>query len=1299
MSSGQTPPSSTSSGPSAISALLGEEHDGAGSVASSSSGTSLRQAKYGSPLAETKVVKSSDHRYRTLESRGGERDVRRRSGGFLLHSFPAISSHKPTTRPTSEYIAGTRGKGKSEEDELIIQKRRRAQKGYLLKLLPGSSPLATEVTNINNTDEAGHNGNEHDPDDIPSIPSTFSNKSSYTAASNTVGNGTRVQDELKHVQQRNQIGNDTDPAQIVNLALSLSENRRRNITPGRLGQPDPGGNKRHTSDSQLRNGNPNRPSPGFVGGSIRQHLQQQRHISRNVSPRSPKSGIKVGLPQQSRLSGERDGEMQSMVYPSVINSAMDDVAFNPSDATFSRAERARIALELSYEYRRLLQYLPPLIKPQRSRPATADSVASMNSGSARSLGRQYNPLQYIRNRKTRGRERQVFDAEAGGWKDIDRVRQWIDTIARERENGVSRIDDEFPLPPFHTDQRETSEYTGSPASDVHQIDHRRAGSAPRPRNDWVTTPWEFLADAYWLQQDDNKWLIEDSTGRKIYSYYALGEGRSGYNSGSTQFSDRRPESLIKKHSHSRTSRKHLHTKSQPAQPNEKHLDTHSVPRSTRSKFEHLDFKDRKGLWARNLLRSRSLSSSDDSAQSSLGQRKRRDMPFDSREQLESAALEKQMMERLEKEANDGTSTNHDNDHNRTKGRNTALRSHFSNRRSNHRANSQDRNNSRGRAPRRKHNRPASVKIRSSARLSLDEMRGRPSRKSFEDIDSTAPNSPLTPNFVPSIAINLSQPDYSPVSTKSQRLVNAAPLEADLTKQINSIGENDFALQSQTSLPRKLHSSHDAQEEPSQSTESANSSKGLLSPAATNTLRNRLRHSHSKSIRNVKEGKEPDSRLKGFLKGGRIAELVGNEVSKVGDMLRKRDSGHDTSDARSIASGYASEATDTDEELSDLTRSRTDTTASMSAIDGGRVSRRSTNKSEKPRYYTSNLPSFQPFGKKNDASPKSPISSPDDDHITRQQIAQKERPRSSRWNRLAPPKMDMRGISPSSPALSRVKTQDSAASRRDSSQGSLADYRRVQDADRRLSDALGIPFLHGRTGPAMTGLAHLDAHSSRPTLQDKREWSISDHGLSMVHGMVTKQDIARVRALLLSSGVKANEILRRANETRDRASPFLRELEDLLGNQLPRVPRKKEHVLAARLLVRNIDTTNRQIREGAEKFTNELVAELHDRIKAIDESVTTSLTPAVRQCTDEADACGMELTTEKTLAVKRLGEIIDNVIRRRRRRFRWIRRAGWAVLEWMLVGVMWAVWGIVVIIQFLRGVIQGTAQGIRWLVWL
>ena len=1289
MSSGQTPRSSTSSRPSATSALLREGDDGAKSAASSSSDVSLNpggsevrahpQTIYRSPLTEIKIAGSLDHGYGAFKSRGNETDRHRRSGGFLIHSVPAMSSQKQRTRPTSEYGAGMRGKGKSEGDDLIVQKRRRTQNGYLLKLLPGSSPLATEVTNVNNTDEAGHNVNEHDPDGTSPIPSTISRGSSHMAIGNTTTDRNQTQDGLR----RNQIGNDTDPAQIVNLALSLSENRRRNVTAGRIDPLALGGNKRHASGGQLRNGNPNRPSPGFGGGSLRQHLQQQRHTSRNVSPRSPKSGILSELPQHSRLSEERNETMQSMIYPNVINSALDDVAFNPSDATFTRAEKARIALELSYEYRRLLQYLPPLTKSQRSRPATADSPASTNSGSADSLGRQYNPLQYIRNRIVRGRERQVFDAEADGWKDVDRVRQWIDDVASEREIGVSKIDDKFPLPSFHIDQREIPEYTGSPASDVHHIDKRPAGKARRPISGWVTTPWDFLADAYWLEQDDNKRLVEDSTGHKIYVDFAIGEGRSGRNSDSTQFSDRQPASLVRRQSHSRTSQRHLRTKSQLAHPGEQDHDTHSVPRSTLSRFERLDSRDRRGQWARNLLRSRSLSSSDDSAQSSLGRQKRRDGLCDSRDQLESAALEKQMMERLEKEANGGMLVNHGNEYNDTNRRNAALRSKSPNKRSNFRADSEDRT-SRGRAPKRKSSRPPSVKIGSSARGSLDGKRGRPSRKSFEDIDSTAPNSPLTPSFVPSIAINLLQSGSSPGSSKNQRSVIIPTLKANPTKQSEWIGENDFALQSQSSLPSRL-------------VESANSSRGLLSPITADTLRKRLRRSNSKSNRSVKEAKEPDSRLKGFLKGGRIAELVGNEVSKVGDMLWKRDSGNDTTDTRSIASDYASEVTDTDEELGDLTRSRTDASHSTLAIDGGKVSRRSTN-SERPRYHMNNLPSFQPFGKKIDASPKSPTSSPEDDHITRQQLAQKERTRSSRWNRLAPPKIDMRGISPSSPALSRVQTRESATSR-NSSRGSLSDYSRVRDADRRLSDALGIPFLHGRTVPTMTGLAGLDARSSRPTLQDKREWSISDRGLSAVRGTVTKRDIARVRALLLSSGVKANEICRRANDLRDGPSPFSRDLQDFLGKELPRVPRKTEHVLAARLLVRNIESTNRQIREGAEKFTNELVAELHDRIKAIDERVTTSLTPAVRQCADEADACGMELTTEKTLAVKRLGEVIDNMIRRRRRRFRWGRRVGWAVLEWMLVGVMWAVWAVVVVVRFLRGIIRGAIQGIRWMLWL
>ncbi|KAK4692527.1 hypothetical protein P7C71_g4693, partial [Lecanoromycetidae sp. Uapishka_2] len=426
---------------------------------------------------------------------------------------------------------------------------------------------------------------------------------------------------------------------------------------------------------------------------------------------------------------------------------------------------------------------------------------------------------------------------------------------------------------------------------------------------------------------------------------------------------------------------------------------------------------------------------------------------------------------------------------------------------------------------------------------------------------------------------------------------------------------------------------------------------------------------------------------------------------MGGMLWRKDGSDKSPEHNPPASGYATEESDLDDgDFSGLDNSPEENVSRVTTnTDGkGGLSRTST-KSEKPRYYMPNLPSFRsPFNKEElpEKAPNGPLNY---DHITRQQLAQRERGRSSRFDRLAPPKIDMTGTSPSpSPTPSPDRLRNRIDQDEDSRQSSSSrSDRRVRSADRRLNAMLAIPgHVSGR---GVTGLASLksrrEASGERPGLQGKRQWSITDRDISAVHGTITKRDIARVRALLLSSGVKANEIARRAEEVPEKPSPFLQDLHDMLNGSRTQISRSQEHVFAVRTIVNNIETTTKQVRDAAERFSHGTIEKLHDDIKAIDDRVTHKLTPLVRGAADDADNFSTELTTTHTLAIKQLNDSVDSILRRRRRRLRWIRRAGWAVLEWTLLGVMWMVWFVVVIVRLVRGTIGGFLKALRWFFWL
>ncbi|UKZ65212.1 uncharacterized protein TrAtP1_006407 [Trichoderma atroviride] len=281
---------------------------------------------------------------------------------------------------------------------------------------------------------------------------------------------------------------DLDSSQIVHMALSLSESRR--LASRRTGH---------------RTAAPPRLAPlpdGSSSNNIRQHLQQQRKFSRTESPsllQEPSSGALV---PGSRGSGN---------FQSSFEGAHDSqYRYQFSASTLARAHKAKVHLELWAQYRRLLDVLPPL-KPGLERPTSGSSPDSpFGAGSqalAVTLGRQYNPLQYIRNRKMRARERKVIDGKRQGFSDVDSVRQWVDTVYRQKSIvGTPLADDGTSIPPYHS--AEETDMILSPAD--------TAARPRRPRVDWFLDPCDVIADAYWLEQNGHKYLIEDRHWRKIF---------------------------------------------------------------------------------------------------------------------------------------------------------------------------------------------------------------------------------------------------------------------------------------------------------------------------------------------------------------------------------------------------------------------------------------------------------------------------------------------------------------------------------------------------------------------------------------------------------------------------------------------------------------------------------------------------------------------------------------------------------------------------------------------------------------
>ncbi|MCJ1231448.1 hypothetical protein MMC12_008125, partial [Toensbergia leucococca] len=1122
MSGGQTPRLSTSSPPSVSSSSTFESESGNSDGTSPSISPTYRrnsaslQTDHGHTPIDPKDVRGHVKAFEEQEDHRQRRHRARNSGGFLLQSASLLKRKSPTeTRTLPEASTYLKGKAKVEDatnEDLIVPKPRMTHRHHRSKPLPGSSPLASEVTNAVTASGTEPNA-VSDPDEISTLPSNQSNDNRLSSNGDSADDSRKnpnVHEQGQEVVKTTNSDHSIDPAQIVNLALNLSESRRRHFSAGRLSSADPTGGRLFVSSGQINPGYSSNLAAAGAGGSLRQHLQQQRRISRNLSPRSSRlAQIGVKSPQTMSTS-ETSNQMWPTAVPLSELGLTDDTVFNPSEATLLRAEKARLILELSYEYRRLLPQLPKLHVPHQSIPTTGKGAATEAMTSTantppennESLGRVYNPLQYIRNRKVRGWNRKTFDAEADGWKDIDRVKRWVDVVVAGREDKVPKADRPSALPSFDVSHIEDALDSPSPVSSISRSGGPPANKPPRPRMDWITTPWDLLADAYWLDQTGNKSLIEDSSGNKLYPASRVNKElppRLSFDIGQAQ--GRRSESFNRQRGHSRSPEKFVKENASlhEGSINERGRRRHLVHETKNHVYDQKGSQDRKSRWPRTLTRSRSSSSSNDFAQDILSDHKWSREDRNGWGANSSAALEKHMNELLAKELENGT-------WDRSRGLKQVK---IDQEETHHEPNNQQDihykvTNGTGYAQ------STQEQTSRSTRASFEEQRGRKPRTSFEGIDHSAPNSPISPGYIPSIAINLSPPASRSQSPKKKSHSRLRAFRPDPDKARQSIGETDFAVEAEKSTDRTWRQ---GSKDSKLRSEPGRQGSELLSPIPAEFTSTNLQRIDSKSSKGTKEAKVPESRLRSLLKGGRIAEIIGNEVSRVGDLFWRKDGNYSASPITPSISSFASEDSDLDDNTREphmkssegLARTRT------RSDEVGKPKRLSP-RVDQPKYYMNNLPSFRPTTTRDNESPNSIQTTQEDHHISRQQLALRERNRSSKFDRLAPPRIDIRDLSPSpSPPMTRTETRGTDTSYDYSRQSSTNNSERISIADRRLNAKMAVSHITAVGGLPISGLASLDArqHRSRERQapQGERHWSISDRGVSAVRGNVTKRDIA------------------------------------------------------------------------------------------------------------------------------------------------------------------------------------------------
>jgi len=1014
-----------------------------------------------------------------------------------------------------------------------------------------------------------------------------------------------------------------DPNQLVHMALNLSESRRRHINAGQLMASQP----RAASGAQREGSFSNYGT----GSSLRQYLNEQRRASRNISPMGKSSPTR-----HMSTSIQRSGSIPFLSSQTV----------SPSAATLARVDKARAYIELQVEYLRLLEYLPPL-KPDANAPG--NFVVSSNNvpgspqaqltrvpsyaGKQHELGRPYNPLQYIRNRRSRARERLTLDHPSEEFEHVEHVHEWVDRVEQYAKHVAYRRDDAVQLPKLHHD---------------HEVSPTPSKSA-RPHKGWLFTPQELLADAHWLEQGDNKMLVENRHGRKIFPPKEAQQKDLLHPRASIETSDKRRKSWID---------------GLPSIALDPTTGDESDKGSERGRKRRLlpalrTDSPKGGKHSRRGSRLRTHDDSDSSGSESDARKRKIRVITDPDHNTGPLAL---LLEQQAKQYQDKSPAFISPDTPNKWGRDNediiseskpSRNSLEVPRPTNGFAYIKDHGNFK-----------VPPKPRPKSSLTINNIEP---RSSLDNQDSTAPSTPHAKQF-----------GYIGSDPSSPASRSGSQTRKSRRSKFNNIfhshehheehKEHKHELRPDTPEADKKGRSRQTSDETS---DEKNIGTAIL--AAPGAVMNLLGHRKNDSVSSLpspdklrrRETQEPHSAVTRFFKG------VKNEGTKVGDIIFRRDRADD-SDSDTLSDRNSVEFDDDvatkakHAKRPPINRITTaDTEGSVTSL-------------HKDRNHL-DLPSFRPIH---------PIDDENSDlehHISRQAREQKGS-RSPRLDRLLPPRMDLGTISGNS-------SQDSL--------GSI--HGKSQD---RMNQALARPGVTGEDLP-LTGLRNVQAGSrqrsgSRPG-PNGRHWSITDNGdhdgdRKNNANMVTQADIARVRALFLCSGVKAKEIVRRAHAQRT-PPEFLLCAAATSKVQLYPVSIKEEHVLAARILVKDLESSTRALQSTLECFRDKAIQQLTNQISNLQSTVDSDLMPRILEGGDEAVRITSEVSGRGPLQVKQITDEIDRMIRARRRRMRWVRSFGWMLVEWGLVAVMWCVWLIVVLVGSVKRVFGMGLGFIRWLMWL
>ncbi|SPO02407.1 uncharacterized protein DNG_05080 [Cephalotrichum gorgonifer] len=1105
-------------------------------------------------------------------SRGSQKGRRlRHSGGFLLQDTAAAAT------------------GSTPSEETQSHKRRHSRR-LLQSIRPKSSSKKRDKTRSTDHDGLGITAQPESKTHSP--PSSPGRELPVEKTRSPVD-----ESSASHDENPERPALDVEAAQIVDMALRLSQSRRM-------------------ASQQL----PPRLTPlaDTTGvSSLRQHLLQQRKISRNGSPRP------------ERAMAPRNSSSLRQALDSFDVTAPDgSYRYHISRSTVARVQKAKEYIELMAQYRRLLGHLPPLRHAGDNPPSTATSV-KISSALQPSIGagRQYNPLQYIRNRKVRARERQTIDGEAQGFKNLEQVTGWVDDVVNWSNTNNQAPGEAQSLPVFASAELQASDATSASASS------KTSTTLARRRIDWFVEPENLIADAYWLENGDHKSLIEDRDWNRLYP---LASDASLRPSPGPERQNLLSRPVTKESSDEPADSTAADSKTKP--------DAEQPQTSSRERRLHLrKLHTRHGSSSHvhhDFLRLRRGSTSDLS--DSDVELKDPKLQGGAITKSGKDILEKQMMEMIAREERESALRNSRRDESELR----RITSEKSDTLSNLPSRIHSRNGSFGdiSEPEDKGGREqwygGSVR---SGRLRLDVPAN--TRSSLE-----ADTAPASPDHA------LSRDSYVESSPLPSR--GASPPRNPFSKVKHYFGDRGGRTGHIDDRIREGGVDADPQGWAADPFTSPIDRKTTSPEPGTPSRRSSRRSSadgrgHQRGS-SMRMKSEEAMGMRGIFRApARIDDVLRTGVSKIGDIIWRKES--EPGDG-----GVMSEETVTDEsEAEQRGRQRQGSRTARDASFG-----RKSYLSQMPAFHT---PERHGSGRHTEA--------PSETKPSRRPSIQ-----SALSDNRPPPRGPQTALTPPStqPVLGPEPGQDGKT-----------------EAETKRPHPLFPPSLSTRH------YSSLSRRTDTPHRSQERD-----------HLPISRREIARLRALLLSSGIMAAEISRRANAPRvlplappgptshaldwgeiARLSPDEQRLAER-----PVAP-AETYSVAADVMAASVASSTRAWRDGADAFASDVSPSLHSALDTLRIRLAVDLSSEIRSASDAADEAAREATQTQRLRVKRVVDVIEKMLRRRRRRFRWLRRGMWLCVEWVLVGFMWYVWFVVMMLRVLMGIGGGAVRAVKWLLWL